>query len=269
MSTTTEEPAPASLLEVDRDLDNIILHNHKGGSGKTTLAVHLVLYLAEHGEDVVLLDLDEQDNAIRWVSRLTWDGSDAIRVDLDTPGDILCVSEHAEYALEVAEKIDARLVVDTPPTASIFEDMPAVLHPTERDLFIIPATGRMSLDGAVSVLEEIEVRGFETRPRMIVNQTDPKDGPVSVRKIESVLALEDRFTDLLTFRAAIPRNEKFEAAEGHARAMWEIPYADRTYSAQALRAACGWIVSGAGIRGIRGDTGPDKLSKDLQQRLWI
>ncbi|RZM18199.1 MAG: ParA family protein, partial [Sphingomonas sp.] len=41
----------------------ITLNIEKGGVGKTTLACHLAWYLAERGNRVVVLDLDQQGNA--------------------------------------------------------------------------------------------------------------------------------------------------------------------------------------------------------------
>lgn len=43
--------------------------NQKGGSGKTTLAVHLACYLADQGRSVAFVDGDSQRSATKWLDR--------------------------------------------------------------------------------------------------------------------------------------------------------------------------------------------------------
>ena len=47
----------------------IALVSMKGGSGKTTLALHLAGVAAERGRNVAVLDLDPQQSAARWGDR--------------------------------------------------------------------------------------------------------------------------------------------------------------------------------------------------------
>lgn len=47
----------------------IAVVNQKGGAGKTTLAVHLAVYLFDRGLKVALVDNDPQQSAARWVQR--------------------------------------------------------------------------------------------------------------------------------------------------------------------------------------------------------
>ncbi len=46
----------------------ILIANPKGGSGKTTLSINVAGYLANRGECVALLDLDQQQSASLWVA---------------------------------------------------------------------------------------------------------------------------------------------------------------------------------------------------------
>lgn len=47
----------------------IIVSNTKGGVGKSTIAVHLAVWLLDQGYDVALLDTDEQGTASSWLSK--------------------------------------------------------------------------------------------------------------------------------------------------------------------------------------------------------
>ena len=49
-------------------MKTILIANPKGGSGKTTLAVNIAGYLANHGQRVALLDLDRQQSASLWLA---------------------------------------------------------------------------------------------------------------------------------------------------------------------------------------------------------
>lgn len=48
----------------------IIVANTKGGVGKSTIAVHLAIWLFDQGLDVALLDTDEQGTASGWLAKV-------------------------------------------------------------------------------------------------------------------------------------------------------------------------------------------------------
>jgi chromosome partitioning protein len=48
---------------------NIVVANSKGGVGKSTLAVHLAVWLHDRGAKVALLDLDKQCSSSQWISQ--------------------------------------------------------------------------------------------------------------------------------------------------------------------------------------------------------
>lgn len=51
-------------------MESFSILNHKGGVGKTTLAVHIAEGIAREGEDVVLIDLDPQGTATEYFNLL-------------------------------------------------------------------------------------------------------------------------------------------------------------------------------------------------------
>jgi chromosome partitioning protein len=50
------------------DRVNIVLANTKGGVGKSTLAVHLAVWLYDQGASVALLDTDKQRSSSQWIA---------------------------------------------------------------------------------------------------------------------------------------------------------------------------------------------------------
>jgi chromosome partitioning protein len=75
--------------------------NHKGGSGKTTTAVNVAAALAETGRRVLLIDLDPQASATRWLGVL-----DGGRVLLDT----LCEERPLQEAIAATSHRGVELV---------------------------------------------------------------------------------------------------------------------------------------------------------------
>ena len=47
---------------------NIVFANTKGGVGKSTLAVHLAVWLHDQGKKVALVDADKQRSSSPWVT---------------------------------------------------------------------------------------------------------------------------------------------------------------------------------------------------------
>lgn len=248
------------------DPNRIIVHNHKGGTGKTMVTVHLAIYLARRGIDLCLWDADRQNNAINWITEYQWDGSDTVRLSADGNAEVLATI-HQETALA-----QEPLIIDTPPTEGTVSDLLHAVELGKNDMLICPANGRLAIGGAVKVAEEIS--GTGCRLILLPNQTDPKDEHArkEIRALEELAAL-DR-VDAEVFQLAVPRNDRFmRRAEEQGIPIWDLPHASKTHTEKSLRAFCEWIARGGPPEENPPTTeakpkqrGP--ISKELQNRLW-
>ncbi len=104
----------------------ISLVNQKGGAGKTTLAVHLAVYLADRGLPVAFVDADPQGSGALWLSGA------APEMPVACPTDGLGV--HADIASFVERGF--HVVADAPPRLN---DATRVLM-YHSDLILVPVT---------------------------------------------------------------------------------------------------------------------------------
>ena len=119
----------------------ICVFSNKGGSGKTTVAVHLALFWARN-TPTVLLDADPQGTASEWLKRRPG--------DLKSPVTVACAGREAlERALRLARAESFRyVIIDLPPhsTAQIawlLQEADLILvptRPTAADLVTIQQT---------------------------------------------------------------------------------------------------------------------------------
>lgn len=106
-------------------MKTVAIVSQKGGSGKTTLAVHLAVNAARSGLTVAIIDLDQQATAAQWGD---WRTDESVAV---------VAAPHARLAptLEEARRNAVDLVIiDSPPAA----DSAAVAAAKAADLVLIP-----------------------------------------------------------------------------------------------------------------------------------
>lgn len=89
---------PASFDAPDHallDMHSLAVSNQKGGTAKTTTAVCLAASLAEQGQRVLVIDLDAQANATRWLGAGDGEASiyDVLTGDADLQETILSVMD--------------------------------------------------------------------------------------------------------------------------------------------------------------------------------
>jgi chromosome partitioning protein len=130
----------------------IALVNPKGGSGKTTMAIHLAAVAHRDGRQTTLLDTDPQGSALDW-SRRTPDGYDGPRVEK---------LGHGRTLAAAVGQTDAEVVVIDAP-ARLDDHTGRVL--SNADLALVPVRpSGLDLWGAaefLDVLEDHVGRGLE------------------------------------------------------------------------------------------------------------
>lgn len=147
-------------------MQTIALVSQKGGSGKTTLALHLAVEAARRGCRTLLIDLDPQASTAQWADRRT-----AAPVDIDV------TSEHPprlERALDAAAREGyAVAVIDTAPRAdasalravSVAGQILVPCRPSILDLDAIAETLRLC--GAVNAETSVVINAAPVRSRVV------------------------------------------------------------------------------------------------------
>ncbi len=153
--------------------------SQKGGSGKTTLALHLAVEATRRGMRTLLIDLDPQASAARWADRRG-----------DRPPDVS--SEHAgriEAVIADAARQGYELVVaDTAPHA----DQAALRAARIADLVLVPC--RPSILDLDAVLATLDLCNLAKRSALVVINAAPvrsrvvEDARTAVERLNGTVA---------------------------------------------------------------------------------
>ena len=147
----------------------IVMANSKGGVGKSTLAVHLVTWLHEQGQTVILADCDAQRSSSDWIKEAA---PEIKTVRLNGPDDILNklprLGREADY-----------VVADGP--GSNNEMSRALL--LKGDLAIVPCKASM-----------LEVRALSQATALLKQARDIRGGPPKAKVVLSMVGKNYRLT---------------------------------------------------------------------------
>jgi chromosome partitioning protein len=152
----------------------ICVFSNKGGSGKTTVAVHLALAYAQVAR-TVLLDLDPQGTATEWLKRRPSDAKSPLVVPCSG-------REAAQRALKLAREERVKFVIlDLPPHASA--QIAWLL--AEADLILVPT--RPTAADLVTLKQTVDlVHASKRRAGFVLNAFRPQ--LVEAKEIAPILA---------------------------------------------------------------------------------
>jgi len=138
------------------------LLSRKGGSGKTTVAIHLAVLAQQAGLRTLLIDLDPQHSAADW-----WRAREA-----ETPQLVQTGPAELRTVLEAAETDGVDLVlIDTRPSAA----QDAALVAALADLILVPT--RPTILDLRAILDTVDIaKGAARRALIVLNACPPPRG---------------------------------------------------------------------------------------------
>ncbi|WP_246695816.1 ParA family protein [Methylocystis rosea] len=221
----------------------LVVNNEKGGVGKSTIAVHLAWYFAEHRKHVLFIDLDPQSNGTTTLSAQIREPEAAaffvrsvavpplsapgIRVAPATPAlrgiltvDGKIIQQFCSNLKDVSQSYDVA-VIDTPPTFGV-RNLAAliaghfVLAPIDLDDYAI--------DGIETLLKHIVGVRQKYNPNLnFLGLIPNRLQTTSPRQRDNLKSLIQKFGTKYLFDGVIPQRSSIGEALAEKKPVWSLP----------------------------------------------
>ena len=156
-------------------MKTVAILSNKGGSGKTTLAVHLAVAAEQASKRTVVLDLDPQGSATTW--------SD-VR-DAETPAVVPTHARHLTRVLETAEANGADMaIVDTAPHS----EATSLAAARATDLVLVPC--RPTLFDLHAIRETLDIAMLAKKPAKVILNAVPPRGSLAQQAREAIASYD-------------------------------------------------------------------------------
>lgn len=149
-------------------MKTVAIVSQKGGSGKTTIAVHLAVCAELHKKRAAIIDLDPQASALEWYSRR----------DAETPEVIKATPEQLPALVKQARANGAGFtIIDTAPHS----DRSAVVAANVADLVLIPCRPSAFDVAAIgATLNLLKISKALDRTAILLNAAPPRGAMADV-----------------------------------------------------------------------------------------
>ena len=135
----------------------IAIVSQKGGSGKSTIAVHLAVCAARNGKGTAIIDLDPQASAAKWKRRRKTDGPEVI---IASPAQLAALLKQA--AANGADLV----IIDTAPHT----DSAALAAADHADMVLIPCRpSAVDIDAIADTLDVLKLSKSKSKAHIILN----------------------------------------------------------------------------------------------------
>ena len=145
---------------------NIAFINHKGGIGKTTLAVNTAFRSKEMKKTLLLLDFDEQRNSMQLYSGYAWENEGEWQEDAY----VKLLMANSDMAISVGSF--ENIPFDCPPSYSSADTFIRFLQKNGIgiDIWVVPIESRTSISGANTVVKKIRTIFPSSRVVLVLNR---------------------------------------------------------------------------------------------------
>lgn len=188
--------------------------SQKGGSGKTTLALHLAIAATSKGRKTLVIDLDPQVSAERW-SELRDEAEPAIVAgEPERLGDMLRVA--AENGADL-------VIIDTPPKS----DRTTLIAAKAADLVLIPSRGTiLDLQAIGDTVNLLKLASLDGRAAIVLNAMPTTAAQVKeVKEAAAEYGLDiipARLAERVSFSRSLMEGQGVTETEPKSRAAGEI-----------------------------------------------
>lgn len=208
------------------------IFNFKGGVGKTFLASHILMCLAEMEKKVLGIDLDPQGDLMKWVTGWIWNREKTF----STRGvDLIWGAhpDHEEKGFDIPSGYEY-IILDGRPTLDTLSWLLDII-----DCVIVPVKGRLSFDASIELGQAIAGVKPNTRIYVIRNEILPQRVIAHREEIEFLKNL-----GIGMFQFGILRSVRVRQAEAEGKAIWEMPYCKDGAITGAIKSICHHIIEG-------------------------
>ena len=224
--------AIAGSTRHDGDMRIVAFYNNKGGIGKTTMAVHLALYAADRRIKTLLVGLDRQGDACRFLSggECRLENGLTFRV-----GEYLWVTYSPMELPRIFKDFDL-VIADCPPAIEVVDAVQA-------DLWVVLLDGRFALENLANIHNDISAG--DGKVMVVLNRCDM----IGKRAFEALRKAAHKIPRATVRATPIPATGPIARTSEFFRPVWEVPNGEGTIGDRAIQSLCQDVLVSSGLGG--------------------
>jgi len=215
-------------------MQKIAIVNHKGGVGKTTLAVNIAFYYKENMKQLLLVDYDGQHNSMDLFSGYSWNGEEIWYDNTE----LIALTPVMDSRF--IKNYPADVIFDCPPSIEANGDFIKYLYSTDImiDIWLVPVEDRTSISGAATIHRNI--KNIFPNARVIYVPYNVPNNNWTQRDRAEIM----RYSDVEIYNQVIPRYSQgiSQFRQEGGLPIWE--FYKRTRFASAMKEFCYWVYNG-------------------------